>query len=74
MNIKHKEKESNEVAEEKKIKNAVIDLLHNNEEATHEAISKATGISLFRTQKHSKSIESMLSKLKKTHAGPNFKN
>lgn len=67
------EKEPNEALEEKQIKNAVIDLLHYNEEVTHEAIAKATGISVVNIQKHSASIESMLAKLKKIHTSPNFK-
>ena len=66
-------KEPNEALEEKQIKNAVIDLLHNNEKVTHDAISKATGISLLSIEKHSKSIESMLTKLKKVYTSPNFK-
>lgn len=61
------------VSEKKKIKNAIIDLLHNNEEATHEAISKATGLSASIIKKHSESIHSMLAKLKKVHTSPNLK-
>lgn len=68
-----KEKEPNEALEEKQIKNAVIDLLHYNEEVTHEAIAKVTGITVVSIQKHSASIESMLAKLKKIHTSPNFK-
>lgn len=55
----------NEVSQEKQIKNAVIDLLHNDEEVTESAISEATGISISRLEKHSESIKSMLGKLKK---------
>ena len=75
MSIKNKEteKEPNEVLEEKQIKNAVIDLLHNNEKVTHDAISKATGISALSIKKQSESINSMLTKLKKIHTSPNFK-
>ena len=75
MSIKNKgtEEEPNEVLEEKLIKNAVIDLLHNNEKATHDAISKATGINALSINKHSQAIESMLTKLKKTHTSPNIK-
>lgn len=63
----------NEVQEEKQIKNAVIDLLHNNDDVTHDAISKATGISMASIQRHNASIQSMLAKLKKVHTSPNFK-
>lgn len=59
--------------EEKQIKNAVIDLLHNNDEVTHDAIAWATGMSLASIQGHSASIKSMLAKLKKSHTTPNFK-
>ncbi len=59
--------------EEKQIKNAVIDLLHNNDEVTHDAIARATGMSLASIQGHSASIQSMLAKLKKSHTTPNFK-
>jgi hypothetical protein len=67
MNTKNQEikKDPNELSEEKQIKNAIIDLLHNNEEVTDTAISKATGIATSRLEKHSHSIRSMLSKLKK---------
>jgi len=58
-------KDPNELSEEKQIKNAIIDLLHNNEEVTHTAISKATGIATLRLENHRESIRSMLSKLKK---------
>lgn len=62
----------NQASEEKKIKNAVIDLLHNNEEVTDETISKATGLSISSIKKHSKSIHAMLAKLKKVHTSPNL--
>jgi len=67
MSIENRDiqKESNEVLEEKQIKNAVIDLLHNGEEVTDTALSEATGLSTLRIKKHSESIKSMLSKLKK---------
>jgi len=58
-------KDSNEIVEEKQIKNAVIDLLHNNEEVTDTALSKATGLSLSSIEKHSEAIKAMLCKLKK---------
>ncbi len=58
-------KDSNEVLEEKQIKNAVIDLLHNNEEVTDAALSKATGLSPLDIEKHSEAIKAMLTKLKK---------
>jgi hypothetical protein len=73
MTIKNTEIEPNEAAEEKQIKNAVIDLLHYNEKVTHEAISKATGISVLNIDKHSQSIQSMLAKLKKIYNSPNLK-
>jgi uncharacterized protein YerC len=73
MDSNNKETTPNEVQEEKQIKNAVIDLLHNNDDVTHEAISKATGISMASIQKYHASIESMLAKLKKVHTSPNFK-
>ena len=62
-----------QASEEKKIKNAVIDLLYNSQDVSHEAISKATGLSTSSIKKHSDSIDSMLSKLKKVHTSPNFK-
>ena len=62
-----------QASEEKKIKNAVIDLLHNNEDVSHEAISKLTGLSLSIINKHSDPIHSMLVKLKKVHTSPNIK-
>ncbi len=67
MSITNKEikKDPIEVSEEKQIRNAIIDLLHNNEEVTDAAISKAIGISTMRLEKHSESIKAMLSKLKK---------
>jgi len=58
-------KDSNEVLEEKQIKNAVIDLLHNNEEVTGTTLSKATGLSPSSIEKHSEAIRAMLSRLKK---------
>ncbi len=58
-------KKSNKVSEEKQIKNAIIDLLHNGEEATLDAISEATGLTQSSLEKHSESINSMLGKLKK---------
>jgi len=60
-----RDQHSNEVLEEKQIKNAVIDLLHNNEEVTDTALSKATGLSQSSIEKHSEAIKSMLCKLKK---------
>ena len=73
MDVNNKGTVPNEIQEEKQIKNAVIDLLHNNNDVTHDAISKATGISMASIQKHNASIQSMLSKLKKVHTSPNFK-
>ncbi|MFC2074392.1 hypothetical protein ACFLR3_03980 [Campylobacterota bacterium] len=62
----------NEALEEKQIKNAVIDLLHNNQEVTNTAISEATGLSLLSLEKHTDAINTMLSKLKKVYTSPNF--
>jgi len=70
MNIKNEE---DKALEDKQIKNAVIDLLHNNEEVTYEAISKASDISPTRIERHNESIEAMLSKLKKVYISPQFK-
>jgi len=64
-------KNQNEVSQQ--IKNAVIDLLHENEEVTHEAIARVTGLSLTEIEKHRTSIQAMLTKLKKAHITPNFK-
>ena len=67
-------KDSNEVLlEEKQIKNAVIDLLHKNEEVTNDTLSKTTGLSTSSIKKHSEAINTMLSKLKKVYTTPNFK-
>jgi len=73
MSKKNKDNVANRTLEEKQIKIAVIDLLHNNKEVTYDAISKATGMSTFSVKKHSESIKSMLTKLKKVHDSPNFK-
>jgi len=67
-------KDSNEVLEEKQIKNAVIDLLHKNEEVTDDALVKLTGLSTSSIKKHHEAINTMLNKLKKVYTTPNFKN
>ena len=62
-----------EVSKEQRIKHAVIDLLHAGEEVTLSALSKATGISLIGLEEHAESIDAMLSRLKKAHTSPQFK-
>lgn len=61
------------LTQDKQIKNAVIDLLHHNEDVTHAALSKATGLNLVEVQHYSDAIQTMLTKLKKVHLTPNFK-
>lgn len=77
MGIKKSEavKELHEVSsEESLIRNAVIDLLHYDQEVTYETISEATGISRSNLQHHHDAIRSMLIRLKKSEYAHAFTN
>lgn len=64
---------SNNEAEAKLIKNAIIDLLHFNKEVSDEALVEATGLELSIIRQYHPTIETMLDKLKKARASVNFK-
>ena len=55
----------NEEQQMQQIKHAIIDLLHDGKEVTHEILTQTTGLSLERIEHYSEDIASMLSKLKK---------
>lgn len=57
----------NQHEEEKRIKNAVIDLLHFGETLTYDSLSNKSGLSKTIIKKYENLIEAMLLKLKKSN-------